>query len=100
MGKKFMQFAIVFDLLRRGRPLADYPKLYNLFDFLKVEMPKKHWTEPSGWRIAESITHVLDSKLKDEVRISPYFSVSADEVTSIANEILLSLHIYIVKNFR
>jgi hypothetical protein len=72
MGKKFMQFAVVFYLLRRGRPLADYSKLYNLFDFLKIDKPKKHWSEPSGWQInAESLTHVLDSKLKEEVGMSP-----------------------------
>jgi hypothetical protein len=100
MGKKYMQFAIILDLLRRGRPLADYPKLYDLFDFLKFEMPKKHWNPNSAWGIADSLRFVVDNKLREEVERSEYFSVSADEVTSIANDVWISLHIYVVKNYK
>jgi hypothetical protein len=97
MSKKFMQFAIVFDLLHRGRPLSEYSKLFNLLDYLKFDMPKRHWSDNSAWEIARLLTHVLSCKIKSEVQESTYFSVSADEVTMIANENWVSLHIYIVQ---
>jgi hypothetical protein len=99
MSKKQMQFVLIFDMLLRGRPMTDYPLMFNTLDFLRVELPKMHWCESSGWEIADSLKAIVDQKLREEVFESTYFSISCDEVTSIANEVWISVHIYLVKGF-
>jgi hypothetical protein len=95
-----MQFSLVLDFLLRGRPMIDFDKFFNLLDFLKFELPKYHWDQNSAWDIARSLTHVVNRKMKGDIQEAPFFSVSADEVTTIANEAWISMHIYIVQRFK
>jgi hypothetical protein len=99
MSKKRLQFVVIMDLLKRGRPMLDYANSFNLFDFLRFDLPKFHWSDDAGWEIADSLKAVVDGKLKDTVKESSFFSVSCDEVTTIANESWISIHIYVVQNF-
>jgi hypothetical protein len=87
------------DLLSRGRPMTDYTNSFNLFNFLHFDLPKFHWSDSAGWEIADSLEAVVDGKLKDEVKGSAFFSVSCNEVTTIANESWISIHIHVVQKF-
>jgi len=41
--EKLVQFAIVFNLLSKGKPMIDYEDFQPLFKFLKLwSMPRKH----------------------------------------------------------
>jgi hypothetical protein len=99
MLKKQTQFVLIFDLLKRGQPLSDYASTFNVLDYLQFDLPKHHWNVNSGWEIADSIKAVVDDRLRERIQESTFFSVSCDEVTSIANEVWISIHIYLLKSF-
>jgi len=63
-------------------------------------MPKKHWSVGCGWEMAVSMAEVLADHTKKVIADAPFFSISADEVTTIDHESWLSLHIYIPLGFK
>jgi hypothetical protein len=51
-----------------------------------VQVPLKHWTEGSGWEMAESLFIVVQAKTKEVVCAAPYFSITCDEVTTLVEK--------------
>jgi hypothetical protein len=98
-SRKQVQFVVVFDLLQRGRPMTDYPFAHTLLQFLNLDLPRKHWCQNSGWDIARSIRWVIDEKVRSDILKAPFVSVSCDEVTSIANETWISIHVYLCEHW-
>ena len=82
--KKWIQFATLLHLLQRGRPITDYEQMYVLFETLKLKKnPHHHWSDNSGWAMAEAIERVVLKRTKEVMQVANFFSLSCDEVTSV-----------------
>jgi hypothetical protein len=46
-----------------------------------VQVPLKHWTEGSGWEMAENLFNVVQARMKKVVSTTSYFSIICDEMT-------------------
>ena len=52
--RKRVQFATMFQLLASERPMTEFEPRFELYEFLNIpELPRKHWTDGSGWIMAE-----------------------------------------------
>ena len=64
-----------------------------------VQVPLKHWTEGSGWEMAESLFNVVQARTKEVVSTAPYFSITCDEVTTLDNQSWISMHVYTIQDW-
>lgn len=63
-SRKRVQFSTVFHILAEGRPMVEYESLNSLFSFLQVRhLPKKHWSDNSGWAMAAVLYSLVKTKL-------------------------------------
>ncbi len=63
--QKLVQFAIVFNILSKGKPIIDYEDFNLCSSFLNLDLcPKKHWFNGAGWKMAKHIDHEVKKKLK------------------------------------
>ncbi len=98
--RKGVQFSTLFELLRHGRPMCDYERTMTLFLHLKVKnVPKKHWSETSGWEMSEHMHGCVLSALKSAVQSAFYIAISADEVTAVDNTGWIGVHVYTVERW-
>lgn len=64
--------------------MSDYEDIKELFDVLTVlDFPKKHWGAACGWDMAGRLATALADHTKHVISQTHFFSLSADEVTSI-----------------
>jgi len=92
---KRVQFATIFHVLSNGRPMTEYESLQSLLNFFNVShMPKKHWTDNSGWQMAEVMHAQVNANMKEVIKNANYLAVTCDEVTSIDNTSWICIHIY------
>jgi hypothetical protein len=98
-SRKQVQFVLVMDILKRGRPMSDYPLAQTLLQFLNYELPKKHWGENSGWEIASSLKWAIEEQIREDIKRANFISISCDEVTSTANESWISIHVYLCETW-
>jgi hypothetical protein len=84
------------------RPSHDrFERLKEFFKFSKVEnCPYKHWSDSIGWIMAEAIHNVVLQTTKIVMQKSPFISMSCDEVTTINNQSWLSVHVYVIKEWK
>jgi hypothetical protein len=61
--------------------------------------PKNHWSDFTGWVMAECLHKQLIKKIKEVVVGLKYFSLSCDEVTMIDNQSWISIHYYVVQDW-
>jgi hypothetical protein len=98
--RKFVQLAMLFHVLSRGRPMTEYEALYELLKYLRTKhLPPKHWSNNSGWELADHMHMVVLEKLKETIRSARFLAISCDEVTSCDSGQWLSLHAYVVLNW-
>jgi hypothetical protein len=64
-----------------------------------VQVPLKHWTEGSGWEMAESLFNIVQARTKEIVSTAPYFSITCDEVTTLDNQSWISVHVYTIQDW-
>ena len=64
-----------------------------------MQVPLKHWTEGSGWEMAESLFNVVQARTKEIVSAVSYFSVTCDEVTTLDNQSWISIHVYTIQDW-
>jgi hypothetical protein len=58
--------------------------VYVLFQVLKLKNnPNHHWSDNSGWDMAEAMERVVLQKTKEVMEAGIFFSLSCDEVTSV-----------------
>jgi hypothetical protein len=58
--RKFVQLATLFHVLSHGRPMTEYEALRDLLKCLKTKhLPAKHWSDNSGWELAEHMHLVV-----------------------------------------
>jgi len=68
-----------------------------LLQHLKVKnISRKHWSETSGWEIAEYLHSRVLVALKLIVQNARFVSISADEVTTVDNTFWIGVHVYVV----
>jgi hypothetical protein len=80
--------------------MTDYEACRELFMQLSIpNCPRKHWSASSGWEMADSMSEVLSTHTKKVLAEARFYSVSADEVTTVDHESWLSVHIYISVGF-
>lgn len=85
----------------QGRLLAQYKKMRELLELLHVsELPKKHWSVIVGWEMVDHLAKTLSKHTKQVISKARFFSLSADEVTTIDSQSWLSLHLYICIGFK
>ena len=81
---KVVQFRAVLWLFLQGRALVQYEKMRELFDLLQVpDFPRKHWSVPIAWEMADHLGMVLVNHTKQVISKARFFSLSADEVSTI-----------------
>jgi hypothetical protein len=98
--KKLVQMKLLLHLLMQGHPMTDYVSAEQLFQDLNVpHHPRKHWSEGSGWEIAEAMAKVISYRTRADLAKASYISASADEVTTIDGSAWLSVHVYVCQNF-
>ena len=99
-SRKRVQFATIFHILAQGRPMLEYESLNLLFNFLQVRhLPKKHWSDNSGWAMADVMYALVKAKLQETLTAARYFAITVDEVTSVDNQSWMSIHIYVMKDW-
>ncbi len=64
-----------------------------------VQVPLKHWTEGSGWEMAESLFNVVQAMTKTIIILFPYFSIICDEVTTLDNQSWISIYVYSIQDW-
>jgi hypothetical protein len=61
--RKEVQMAIIFHLLSFGRPMVEYEHMRGLLNHIEVpKLPFKHWSDNSGWELAESLYRVVQDR--------------------------------------
>ncbi len=79
--------------------MLEYELLREFFLLLKVKStPLKHWSNYSGWQIANTVQGVVLSKAMSIISKVNYVVVSVDEVTTINGLKWISIHAYMMKN--
>lgn len=99
--RKNVQFRAICWLLMQGRPLTQYETMRELFELLGVpDFPRKHWSISVGWEMADHLAIVLADYTRQVISKCRFFSLSADEVTTIDSQSWLSIHIYVCVDFK
>lgn len=99
-ARKRQQMGVIYHILERGLPMLEYEASKELLGFLGVpKMPQGHWSDNSGWVIAEFMNLQVLEKQRETVKSAKYFSVTCDEVTTIDNGTWVSVHMYVMKDF-
>jgi hypothetical protein len=79
--------------------MSEYESLEDLFSFLDVpNLPHMHWSESSGWIMAEFMFDVVKAEIKAEVSAAPYVVLTCDETTIVDNGSWMSIHAYTCQN--
>ena len=95
LRRKGVQFSALFQVLSHGCPMCDYEREQYLLRHLKVKnLPRKHWSETSGWEMSEHLHASILSALMFVVRSTCIISISTDEVTTVDNTPWLGVHVY------
>jgi hypothetical protein len=98
--RKEVQFDVLFYLLSHGRPMTEYEGMRALLENLGVpKLPKKHWSDNSGWEMAESILQIIKQKTAEMVGAARYVAITCDEVTIVDCQSWISIHAYIVRDW-
>lgn len=59
----------VFYLLRFGYPMTKYETMKGVLEHVGLQkVPKKHWLDNVGWKMAEAIYNVVQDKMREVVR--------------------------------
>ena len=73
----------------------------TLFETLKLKNnPHHHWSDNSGWAMAEAIERVVLKRTKEVMQVANFFSLSCDEVTSVDCQSCISVHDYVVIDWK
>ena len=95
LATKCLQFAIVFYLLKQGRPITDFYDHKTLFELAGVQhLPCTHCSDKSGWEIAKCLALVEKEDLVESVKKSRFISLSIDEVTVVDSTSWVCIHVY------
>ncbi len=71
------------------------------FKFLKfAHVPKKHWTNSSGWEIATTLHNVVLNQMKLVVEKIGFISMNCDEVRTLDNQSWIFVYAYIVEDWK
>ncbi|KAG2497552.1 hypothetical protein HYH03_004299 [Edaphochlamys debaryana] len=63
------------------------------------DIPDWHWTDDSGWLLAESLNDALVVELQARVKRSEFISISLDDSTDISNKSFLAVHVYFMNGW-
>jgi hypothetical protein len=95
--QKMLCIQAVTSVLLHGRPMTSYAQLGELMGLSKhPDHSKNHWTQWSGWQMAEAVDAVVLQRMESLVRESSFFSLSCDESTDNSRVNQLSIHLYAV----
>lgn len=80
--------------------MYDFEREQYLLRHLKLKsVPRKHWSETSGWEMAEHLHSCVLTALKLVVQNAKFVSISADEVTAVDNTSWIGVHVYAVQSW-
>jgi hypothetical protein len=73
--------------------MSQYESFEPLLSFLDVSnMPHMHWSDSSGWIMAEFMYDVVKEEIKVEVHAASYVVLICDETTTVDNGSWISIH--------
>ena len=99
--RKRVQFATLSQILSECRPMLEYESRLSLYELLKVpNLPHTHWSDNSGWTMAKYMYKQVTNAIKKFVQQAHYIAMTVDEVTTVDNGSWLSLHCYVMENWR
>lgn len=93
-AKKLEQFAIVFHVLRGNRPMLEYERMFEMLDFLGVDVSAHHRSYTAGWDIANSLRQVCTGMMQSAVAASELYSFSVDESSACDRREMISMVVY------
>jgi hypothetical protein len=77
--------------------MLEYEHIRGLLQQLGYpKFPLKHWSDTTGWELAESLYNVVQNRTRLVVSGANYFSLICDEVTTANNQLWISIHIYVL----
>lgn len=75
--------------------------MYVLFEILKLKKcPHHHWSDSSGWKMSQTIEHVMLNKTNKIMQVVTFFSLSCDEVTLVDCQSWINAHGYVVRDWK
>jgi hypothetical protein len=81
--------------------MTNYESLRVLFQFFKMKfVSQKHWTKGSGWGMGKVMHKVFLEAIKATFAVTSIITVSVNEVIAIDNTQWLSIHLYVVEQWR
>jgi len=85
--KNVVQYATIFYFLNHGCPMCEFEFLKKLYYILKEKNNlKKHWTDWSGWRMAEAMHDIILTVIRTTIQGANFFFKSANEVIIVDNQ--------------
>lgn len=99
--RKVVQFSSILWLLMQGCLLNQFKNLQELLELLFVpDFPTKHWNIPIAWEMADHLAKALTDHTKQVISKAWFFSLSADEVSTVDSQSWLSIHLHICVGFK
>jgi hypothetical protein len=96
---KFVEFATIFNLLSKGKPMINYEDFQPLYQFLKFRTNPtnlKHLSNGANWEITNYIQNQVLKATKLVVQNSNFIFLIYDEVITMDNASWANVHGYIV----
>ena len=80
--------------------MTEFQPRFELYEFLNVpELPRKHWSDGSGWVMAEHLYNFVKQKIMSLVSSAAYFALLADETSACDNSSWIAIHAYVLVNW-
>ncbi len=97
--QKLVQFAIIFNLLNKGKSMIHYEDFQPLYEFLKFQsLHEKHQSNGASWKITKYIRTKVLKVTKVVIQNSKFISLICDEVITMDNASWANVHGYIVQD--
>ena len=61
-------------------------------------MPRKYWSETSGWEMSGHLHGCILDALKAVIQSAKYISITTNEVTAVDNTAWVGIHVYAMKS--
>jgi hypothetical protein len=85
MKKKYVQFATIFHLFNKERPMTNYESSKDLYILLKVKhIPNEHQVNSFSWSIIQNMQDVFLASFNKVVVVPNFIVVSVNDVAIIA----------------
>jgi hypothetical protein len=95
-----VQLAILFQILKDGRPMVEFGRRYQLYSFLELpDLPTFHWSDNAGWLMATYMYDLVKEKHRAMLAAAQFISLTADETSAVDNLSYIVIHVYLLQDW-